>query len=86
MAKYAVAVAGFCGHDARVLGKFCPSPAVVTSGSMEVAAARYVRETCRVGVEFRVERPIYLGEGFPHVVHIRVHDGVLYSLNIEEVS
>lgn len=86
MAKYAVAVAGFCGHDARrVLGGFCPRPAVMISGSMEGAAAQYVREACQVDVEFGVERPIYLGEGFPHVVHIRVHDGLLYSLNIEEV-
>ena len=83
--KYAVAVSAFCGHDARVLGGFCPRPAVVTSGSMEAAATEYAREACQVGVEFRVERPVYLGEGLPHVVHVRIHDGILYSLNVEEV-
>lgn len=83
--KYAVAVAGFCGHDARVLGGFCPRPAVVVSGEMEDAARKYAREHCMVDVDFKVERPIYLGEGFPHIIHVRVHDGILYSLNVEEV-
>lgn len=83
--KYAVAVAAFCGQSPQMLGGFCPRPAVVVSGEMEQAATRYAREHCRVGVDFKVERPIYLGEGFPHIIHVRTHDGILYSLNIEEV-
>lgn len=83
--RYAVAVSTFCGQSPKVLGDYCPRPVVVTSGNMASAAACYAREVCQVGVDFKVERPVYLGEGLPHVVHIRVRDGILYSLNIEEV-
>jgi hypothetical protein len=86
--RFAIAVAAFCGQSPKMLGDYCPRPAVVTSGDgdMASAAACYVREACQVGVEFRVERPVYLGEGIPHVVNVYVAHGILYSLNVEEVA
>lgn len=85
MQRYAVAVARFCGHKPEVLCGFCPAPEIVTSGSVADAAAKYAVDICNVGVNFKVQA-VYLGEGLPHAVHICVPDGILYSLNVEEVE